>query len=83
MVKTFSTKLDTKVLKLFDDFCEQHHYKKSRLLEEIITEGIQKRAESTALAESIYRGLTQEQEGELYTEEEVASEVFGKKKRLP
>ena len=79
MTKTFSTKLDAKVLQMLDRFCRQHHLKKSSLLEEIIAEGVRKRAETLELAASIERGLEQEKEGHLYTAEEVEDLIFKKK----
>ena len=80
MTKTFSTKLESKTLALLDHFCDRYHLKKSSLLEELIEEGIKKRAEVLALAESIERGLQEEKEGSLYTASEVENLVFGKKK---
>ena len=80
MSNIFSTKLDDAVLRLLDNFCRRYHLKKSSLLEEIIAEGIRKRAEALDLAESIERGLEHEKEGSLFTAEEVEKRVFGKKK---
>ena len=80
MVKTFSTKMDARVVRLLDEFCKNHHLKKSSLVEEIIKEGIRQREETMMLAESIRLGLGQEREGNLYTSGEVEDLVFGKKK---
>ena len=60
MIKTFSTKLDVKILDLLDNFCKRYHFKKSSLLEDIIVEGIEKKQESLELAKSIEQGLGQE-----------------------
>ena len=80
MTKTFSTKLDAKVLRLLEDFCQRYHLKKSRLIEEIITEGIQKKSEALELAHSLERGLEQEAAGDLHSLDDVEKAVFGKKK---
>ena len=80
MTKTFSTKLDAKLLQILDSFCRKYHLKKASFLEELIAEGIRKRAEALGLAESIERGLEQEKEGNLYTADEVENFVFSKKK---
>ena len=80
MTKTFSTKLDEKVLHILDAFCRQHHLKKAGLLEELIREGIRQRRETLELAQSIQRGLEQEKEGQLHSSEEVENRVFGKKR---
>ena len=80
MTKIFSTKLDAKVLKLLDQFCERYHLKKSYALEQLIVEGVRRRAEAIELAESLARGLEDEREKDLYTAEEVERFVFGKKK---
>ena len=80
MTKTFSTKLDIKVLHLLDTFCHKYHLKKTSLLEEIIAEGIGKRKEIFGLAESIERGLEEERQNNFYMAEEVENLVFGKKK---
>lgn len=80
MIKTFSTKMDSKVLLLLEDFCKKHHMKKSHLLAELILEGLRKRAEALELAESIRRGLEDEKRGEFYTADEVEQLVFRKKK---
>ena len=60
MIKTFSTKLDVKILELLDSFCKHYHFKKSSLLEDIIAEGIERKRESLELAKSIEQGLGQE-----------------------
>lgn len=80
MDKTFSTKLDIKVLKMLTAFCRQYHLKKTKLLEELIVEGLKRRAESLEFAESLRRGLEDEREGNFYTAEEVENLIFGKKK---
>ena len=80
MERIFSTKMDTKVLKLLEAFCRRHHLVKSRVLAEIIEEGIHKREETLCLAESLVRGLEDEREGNLYTQSEVESLVLGKGK---
>lgn len=81
MSKIFSTKLDEKVLKALDNFCQRYHMKKSHLLEEIILEGIQKRLETMEFAESIMRGLEDERKGRMFKAAEVEQAMFGKKKR--
>ena len=63
MEQIFSTKMDVKVLRALEAFCRRHHIVKSRLLEEIIKEGIRKRSETLQLAESLKRGLDDEREG--------------------
>lgn len=60
MIKPFSAKLDVKILNLLDDFCKRYHFKKSSLLEDIISEGIERKKESLELAKSIEQGLGQE-----------------------
>ena len=80
MTKTFSTKLSAKVLKSLDVFCQRYHLKKSHLLEEIITEGLERRAEMFSLAQSIRKGLEQEKAGDLHTAGDVENLVFHKKK---
>ena len=60
MIKTFSTKLDEKILDLLDSFCKRYHFKKSSLLEDIIAEGIERKQESLELAKSIEQGLGHE-----------------------
>lgn len=80
MRRTFSTKIDDHILRLLDHFCEQYHLKKTRVLEEIIAEGIQKRAQLLELAASIQRGLQDEASGDLYRADEVEESVFGRKK---
>ena len=80
MTRIFSTKLDDQVLRLLDNFCRRYHLKKSSVLEEIIAEGIRRRAKALELAASIERGLEQEKEGELYQSAEVEKQVFGKNK---
>ena len=80
MLKTFSTKLDAKVLQMLDQFCELYHCKKSSLVGDILKEGLQKRTEAFELAESIQRGLEEERQGSFYTAEEVERGIFGKKK---
>ena len=80
MTKTFSTKLDAKILLLLEHFCKKHHLKKSRLLAELISEGLERRAQALELAQSIQRGLEEERQGELYTVDEVEHLVFKKKK---
>ncbi len=39
MNKTFSTKLDAKLIRSLEDFCKRYHLKKSHVLAEIIAEG--------------------------------------------
>ena len=80
MEQIFSTKMDVKVLRALEAFCRRHHIVKSRLLEEIIKEGIRKRSETLQLAESLKRGLDDEREGNFYTQAEVKTLVFGKGK---
>ncbi len=80
MSKTFSTKLDPKVLHLLDVFCERYHIKKAHLLEEIIREGLRRKAEAMELAESLARGLEDERQGNLISAEDVEDEIFGTKK---
>lgn len=65
---------------MLDNFCRRYHFKKAHILEEIIQEGIQKKIETLELAESIGRGLEQEKEGAFSTTEEVAREIFRKRK---
>lgn len=81
MTKIFSTKLDDKVLRILDHFCRRYHLKKSHILGEIIQEGVQRRIETYELAESLKRGLEQEEQGHMLRAAEVENEVFGKKKR--
>ena len=80
MTKTFSAKLNDRVIKLLDHFCERYHLQKSSFLEDIIQEGIERHKKMMELAASLQRGLEQEQEGTLYTAHEVEQAVFGKKK---
>ena len=80
MIKTFSTKLDAKVLRHLEEFCKRYHLKKSHVLEEIIEEGIQRRVQTFELAQSLQKGLEEEGKGELYSSDEVENQVFGKKK---
>ena len=80
MMKTFSTKMNGKVLKMLDEFCAENHYKKSSFLEEIISEAVKRRAEDMEFLRSLRRGLQDELEGDLYSEDEVEAYVFGKKK---
>jgi len=80
MEQILSTKMDAKVLRALEVFCQRHHLVKSRLLEELIKEGIRRRAETLRLAESLSRGLEDEGQGNLYTQAEVETLVFGKGK---
>ena len=80
MMKTFSTKMDANLLQRLEEFCKQYHLKKSHVLEEIIEEGIRRRAHTLEVAKSLQRGLEEEERGELYTAGEVEQAVFGKKK---
>ena len=80
MNKTFSTKLDARLLRSLEDFCKRYHLKKSSVLEEIIAEGIQKRLETLELAHSLQKGLAEEARGEFYAAEEVEKRIFQKKK---
>ncbi len=72
--------MDAKVLRVLEAFCDRHHLVKSRLLEEIIKEGIRRREENFRLAESLGRGLDDERQGNLYTQAEVETLVFKKGK---
>ena len=80
MTKTFSAKLDAKVIAELEHFCSKHHLKKSHFLADLIREGLKRRAKAIEFAESIQRGLEQEGRGEFYTADEVETRVFGKKK---
>jgi len=80
MVKTFTTKIDDRILRMLDAFCREYHFKKSIVVEEMIQEGIRRKEETMKLAESLQRGLEEEREGNLYTSAEVRDLVFGKKK---
>ena len=80
MNKTFSTKLDAKLLRSLEDFCNRYHLKKSHILAEMIAEGIQRRLETFEIARSIQKGLEEESRGELHSADEVEKEIFGKKK---
>lgn len=80
MIKTFSTKLDSKILFLLEGFCKKHHLKKSHFLAELIREGLERHAETLELAESIQKGLEEERRGEFYTADEVERLIFRKKK---
>ena len=80
MTKTFSTKLDPKILLLLEDFCKKHNLKKSHFLGEIIREGLRRHAETFELARSIQKGLEEEGRGDFYTADEVEQMVFRKKK---
>ena len=80
MTKTFSTKLDAKILFSLETFCKKHHLKKSRFLAELIHEGLERRAETLELAQSLQKGLEEERRGEFYTANEVERLVFKKKK---
>jgi len=82
MMKTFSTKLDAKVLHLLDSFCKRYHFKKAHILEEIIKEGVRRRIAAMELAESLQRGLEDESAGNLYTLEDVEKNVFKDKKEI-
>lgn len=82
MIKTFSTKLDAKLLRSLEDFCKRYHLKKSHVLAEMIAEGIQKRLQTLEFAHSLQRGLEEESRGELYSADEVEKMVFGKKKAV-
>ena len=80
MVRPFSTKLDDKVIRLLDRYCNQYHLKKTRVLEELISEGVQKKMATLKLVESIQNGLEDEREGNFYTSQAVEQEIFGKNK---
>ena len=80
MTKVFSTKLDAQLLKRLDAFCQKYHLKKTHVLEQIIDEGIRRKAEALELAHSLERGLEQETRGEFYSADEVEKSVFGKRK---
>lgn len=80
MTKTFSTKLDPKVLRLLETFCRKYHLKKSHVLQEIITEGIKRRMQTLELVQSLQRGLEDEEGGNLISAREVEQQVFGKRK---
>lgn len=80
MNKTFSTKLNPKLLRSLENFCRQYHLKKSHVLAEIIAEGIQKRLRVLELAKSLQKGLEAEARGEFYTSDEVEKIVFRKKR---
>ena len=80
MTKTFSTKLNAKILLLLEHFCKKYHLKKSRLLAELIHEGLERRMQVFELAQSIQKGLEEEKRGELYTADEVEHPVFKRKK---
>jgi predicted transcriptional regulator len=80
MIKTFSTKLDAKVLLMLEDFCKRYHLKKSHVLEEIIEDGIRRRIQNMEFAKSLQKGLEEESRGELLTAAEVEQAIFGKKK---
>ena len=81
MTKVFSTKLDSKVLGVLDDYCLRYHVKKAKLLEEIIREGIQRRLETMEFAQSIMQGLDDERQGRMLRAAEVEQAMYGKKKR--
>ncbi|MBI4000021.1 MAG: hypothetical protein HY351_05335 [Candidatus Omnitrophica bacterium] len=80
MTKTFSTKLDSKILLSLEDFCKKHNLKKSHFLAELIHEGLERRAQTFELAKSIQKGLEEEKRGEFYTADEVENLVLRKKK---
>ena len=80
MIKTFSTKIDARIVAQLEHFCDKHHLKKSHFLAELIREGLRRRAKAFELAESIQKGLEEESRGEFYTANEVEHLVFGKKK---
>ncbi len=80
MDKTFSTKLDATLLRRLEVLCKKYHLKKSHILAEIIAEGIERKMQAMELAQSIQRGLAQENRGEFYTADEIEARVFGKKK---
>ena len=80
MNKTFSTKLDAKVLTALELFCRKHHLKKSHFLAEIIREGLRRHEEAIELARSIRKGLEEEERGVLFSADEVERAIFGKKK---
>ena len=80
MTKTFSTKLDAKVLGSLEHFCRKHHLKKSHFLAEIIREGLKRHEEALALAHSVRKGSEEEGRGELFTADEVERSIFGKKR---
>jgi predicted transcriptional regulator len=81
MTKVLSTKLDAKVIRVLNEFCKKTHIKKSSIIEECILEGIREKEETLRLAESIRRGLKDEQKGNYYTLEEVERHVFGRKRK--
>ncbi|MBI3313256.1 MAG: hypothetical protein HYZ83_03395 [Candidatus Omnitrophica bacterium] len=80
MIKTFSTKLDAKVLRQLEDFCRKYHLKKSYVLQEMIAEGIRRRLETIELAQSLQKGLEEERSGKFFTADEVEAAVFPKRK---
>ena len=82
MTKTFSTKLDEKVLAALEHFCQRHHLTKSHFLAVIIREGLRRHEEALELANSVRKGLEEEERGVFFTAGEVESSIFGKKKAV-
>ena len=80
MIKTFSTKLDAKLLVRLKLFCRKYHLKKSSVLQEIIAEGIDRKMQAMELVRSLQKGLDQESRGELISADEVEKAVFTKKR---
>ena len=80
MVKTFSAKLDAKLLARLEVFCKKYHLKKSSVLQEIIAEGIDRKMQELKLVKSLKKGLDQESRGEFFPADDVEKVIFRNKK---